>query len=292
MMRLVRALVYSNVFVAILLTFLTVCTYALVGAIEVHWYVPASIFLGSFVLYTFHRLYKIDFIPEDQLAQRHSWVLNYANQLKYAMSIAVFLQLLILPNFDADAIVWVIPAAIISAGYTIPLLPTSFGWQRFRDIPLAKPLIISLVASYLTFGFPVFEQLGMSALFSASFFPLFVERFLFLLAVTIPFDLRDFSNDRHAGLNTLATQFGFQRGRQIAVMISVLWFAQSCYLSIQTEVWWQACAVYGLIFTIVLLAFALLKESWAELRYTLVFEGLILLYALVVFLFSRFHAVA
>ena len=109
------------------------------------------------------------------------------------MSFAVFIQLLILPNFDADAIVWVIPAAIISAGYTIPLLPTAHGWQRFRDIPLAKPLIISIVASYLTFGFPVFEQWGMQALFTKSMFPLFAERMLFLLAVTIPFDLRDIS---------------------------------------------------------------------------------------------------
>ena len=290
--RQVRALIYSNVFVAVLLTFLTASSYEIVDSLEVRWYVPASIFLGSFVLYTFHRLYKIDFIPKDQLAARHLWVLKYANSLKYAMSFAVFIQLLILPSFDADAIVWVIPAAIISAGYTIPLLPTSNGWQRFRDIPLAKPLIISIVASYLTFGFPVFEQWGMNALFTKSLFPLFTERMLFLLAVTIPFDLRDISNDKHAGLNTLATEFGFKRGRQIGLVVVVVWFAQACYLSLQMENNLQMLLTYGVVFALVLFAYAKMKEAWAELRYSLVFEGLIVIYSVALILFSRFHSMA
>jgi 4-hydroxybenzoate polyprenyltransferase len=292
MMRLVRAPVYSNVFVAVILTCLTASSYSIVDSLKEHWYVPVSVFLGSFVLYTFHRLYKIDFIPKDQLAERHAWVLRYANPLKYAMSFAVFVQLLILPNFDADAIVWVIPAAIISAGYTIPLLPTSNGWQRFRDIPLAKPLIISIVASYLTFGFPVFEQWGMQALFTKSMFPLFAERMLFLLAVTIPFDLRDITNDQQAGLNTLATEFGFHRGRQIGLIVTVVWFAQSCYLSFQMENALQMLVTYVALFALVLLAYAKMKESWKELRYTLVFEGLILLYSVALILFSRFHSMA
>jgi 4-hydroxybenzoate polyprenyltransferase len=292
MMQLIRSVVYSNLFVAFLLTSLTVSSYAIVDSLENHWYVPMSIFLGSFVLYTFHRLYKIDFIPKNQLAERHVWVLKYAKPLKYAMSFAVFIQMLILPSFDADAIVWVIPAGVVSAGYTIPLLPTSSGWQRFRDIPLAKPLIISLVASYLTFGFPVFEQWGMQGFLTKSMFPLFVERLLFLLAVTIPFDLRDISNDKHAGINTLATEFGFQRGRQFGLLIAVIWFIQASYLSCQMEGSISMLFIFASLFALVILAYALMKEEWKELKYTLIFEGLILLYALAFILFSRFHSMA
>ena len=290
-MRLVRAFVYSNLFVAVLLSCLTLSTYSMLDYLSFNWFVPVSILLGSFVLYTFHRLYKIDFIPKDQLAQRHLWVLKYATYLKYAMSLAVFIQLLILPNFHADAIVWIIPAGIISAGYTIPLLPTATGWQRFRDIPFAKPIIISLVASYLTFGFPIFEQMGMEDLFSREIFPLFIERVLFLLAVTIPFDLRDISNDQRAGLSTIATQFGFQKGRQVGLLAAVLWFIQTGYVSLRANSI-EFAVIYLGIFSLIIIGYILMKQPWEELKYTLVFEGLILTYALAFILLSRFHSMA
>ena len=290
-MRLVRAFVYSNLFVAVLLSCLTLSTYSMLDYLSFHWFVPVSILLGSFILYTFHRLYKIDCIPKDQLAQRHLWVLKYATYLKYAMSLAVFIQLLILPYFYADAIVWIIPAGIISAGYTIPLLPTATGWHRFRDIPLAKPIIISLVASYLTFGFPIFEQMGMEALFSKEVSPLFIERVLFLLAVTIPFELRDISNDQRAGLSTIATQFGFQKGRQVGLLASVLWFIQTSYVSLRGNSFEFVVICLG-IFSLIIIGYMLMKQSWKELKYTLVFEGLILTYALAFILLSRFHSMA
>ena len=79
-----RVLIYSNVFVALVLAILTWSSYASLSMLDMKWYVPASVFLGSFVLYTFHRLYKIDFIPEDQLSSRHLWVVRRSNAMKYA----------------------------------------------------------------------------------------------------------------------------------------------------------------------------------------------------------------
>ena len=90
MRRFTSILVFSNVFVAAVLGGLTLSSYALIPALQYHWYVPLSVLLGSYVLYSFHRLYKIDFIPITQLEERHRWVLKHAQRVKYVMSFAVF----------------------------------------------------------------------------------------------------------------------------------------------------------------------------------------------------------
>ncbi|MEQ9186253.1 MAG: hypothetical protein RLP15_00850 [Cryomorphaceae bacterium] len=275
-----KGFVYSNLFVALVLSGLSLSSYAQFDQLALHWYVPVSVFLGSFVLYAFHRLYKIDFIPMHQLAERHQWVLAHAIPMKYAMSFAVFILMLILPNFDADTIVWLVPAGIVSIGYTIPIIPYQKGWRRFRDIPLTKPMIIALVVSYLTLAFPHFEQLGVRSLFEPVFLHAFVERFLFLLAVTLPFDMRDIRNDKDSGIQTLGTHFGFENARIVGYWVLLAWVGSIVmrYVIFGAESVFLVAAACMLLY--LLIAYWRLRVAWADMKYTMVFEGAIVLYAL------------
>ncbi|NQV52081.1 MAG: hypothetical protein HQ500_02810 [Flavobacteriales bacterium] len=274
-----KSFVYANLLVATVLASLTLSSFFLIDYLYFRWYVPVSVFLGSFVLYTFHRLYKIDFIPAQQLAERHQWVLKHAQPMKYAMSFAVFGLMLLLPNFNADTVVWLVPAGLISVGYTIPILPSQNGWRRFRDIPLTKPLIIALVVSYITLGFPVFEQMGIQALFEPGFIQRFTERFLFLIVVTIPFDLRDILNDRDAGIHTLGTEFGFKRSRLVGYVIIAAWLISMLMLYFFTASGIGSQLASGLILGFVTAAYASMKPAWDEIKFILVFEGAVLVYA-------------
>jgi hypothetical protein len=284
--RFASSLIYSNVFVATVLACLTQSSYGLLHYTDLKWYVPLSVWLGSFVLYSFHRLYKIDFIPENQLEARHRWVLKRSEYMKYAMSFAVFLLLLILPNFNADTIVWLVPAGIISVGYTVPVIPSRNGWQRFRDIPLTKPLIIAVVVSYLTLGFPLFEDGGIGSLFTDGHFPLLAERCIFLLAVTIPFEMRDILNDRDAGLATLGTQLGWVKARRIALLVASVWVALVIVRGIVIGDTWLTFFPPIMVGLPLLLALTRVRAAWSDVRYTVVFESLILLYALCNYLLS------
>lgn len=287
-----KGFVYSNLFVALVLAGLSLSTYAQFDHLSFHWYVPVSVFLGSFVLYAFHRLYKIDFIPAHRLADRHQWVLKHAVTMKYAMSFAVFLLMLILPNYDADTIVWLVPAGIVSIGYTIPIIPYQKGWRRFRDIPLTKPMIIALVVSYLTLAFPHFEQLGVSALFQPLFLHAFVERFLFLLVVTLPFDMRDIRNDKDSGIQTLGTHFGFDSARTVGLWVLLAWVGS---LAIRNVIFGAEPALLvaaGCMLLYLLIAYWRLRVTWSDMTYTLVFEGAIVWYALSYAIVFAFQTVA
>jgi len=48
------------------------------------------------------------------------------------------------------------------------------------------------------------------------FFLMIIERFLFIFAITIPFDIRDMEGDRTAGLKTLPVFFGERKSLQMA----------------------------------------------------------------------------
>ena len=279
-MKLLRAIVYSNTYVAVVLGLLTTSSYFVVSGLTLKVYVILSVFFGSFMLYNFHRLYKIDFIPEDQLSVRHLWVLAHTKSMKILMALSLFVLLLLTPSYDADTIVALIPAAMISLGYTIPILPSDKGWRRFRDIPFTKPLIIAIVVSYLTFAFPVFEQFGMNSLFDLDVVFGFTERFLFLLVVTIPFDLRDQAGDQQAGIETIATEFGFSKAKRVVMIALLAWLVAVFFQSFYTNTFDLLFYSKLILASFVSLGIWKMNQQRGDLYYILVFEGSIILYAL------------
>lgn len=291
-MRLLRSLIYSNFFVAFVLSLLTASTYTVFSYLEFRWYVVVSVFLGSLVLYSFHRLYKIDFIPQDQRNERHAWMLRHQGLVKGYMAVSVFLLMLILPNFTPDTIVWLVPAAIASIGYTIPFIPVESGWYRLRDIPMSKPFIISLVVSYLTLGYPMFEQEGIELLFTPGPAKLLLERFMFVLAVTIPFEMRDMLSDRQAGLETVATEFGFQSSMRLALTCIGIWFLLLVLRLVNYDLAWITIIIPLCLMLLTVWALWRLRPESSGLFYTLAFEGLIIIYALAMPTLSILHRLA
>lgn len=280
-MRLLRAAIYSNIFVAAVLGALTACTYAVFDYLEFRWHVVAAIFLGSLLLYTFHRLYRTEHLPTEYRGERHEWILRHARPAKITMGLCIFLLMMLLPNFHADAIVWLTPAGIISIGYTIPLVPGENNWWRIRDIPFSKPLVISLVATYLTLAFPLFEQQGIGSVFEPGTLRAFSERLLFILAVTIPFEMRDMNNDKKAGLETVATEFGYIASKRLTWVVAFAWLLLALWRAFEQDLSWPFIAGPFVLLCPLMIGISLLSAERGDLFYTLVFEGMIALYAVV-----------
>ncbi|GAB4381206.1 MAG: hypothetical protein Kow0075_12900 [Salibacteraceae bacterium] len=277
MRALVNFLVYSNLFVALVLAVLTLSSYPLFNGLQLRWYVSAAVFAGAHLLYTFHRLYKIDLIAPGRLEQRHRWMLSFERYMKLCMAVDLLALLLLTPYFDADAVVWLVPAGILSIGYTVPFIPAENKWWRVRDIPLVKPLVIAAVVTYVTLCFPIFEQWGIASLASRAVWLAFSERFLFLLMLTIPFDVRDTGVDRDAGLVTLSTAFGVNFAKRFAIATWALWAIVFYFNHAENTTMFAEAVAFSLL---PLAALLTLAESRSSMYYTMVYEGLILVYAL------------
>lgn len=281
LLKILGSLVYSNFFTAAALTCLTASAYALIPDLEFRYYPVLSIFFGSLMLYNFHRIYKVDMIGEAFIANRHRWLLEHSRFTKYIMGFSAFILMLILPSFDTDDIVWLVPAGIVSIGYTVPFIPVKNSWWRFRDIPIMKPMIIASVVTYLTLAFPVFEELGINSVGSRGVMLIMAERFTFILAVTLPFEIRDIKGDEAAGLVTLASKYGTSIVIRLSMILLVVWISLMI---------WRAFS-FGLTIDHVFLPFLalfapaaglrLIQKPRNEITYALLFEGALIVYAFV-----------
>ncbi len=149
-------------------------------------------------LYSFHRLVSLKRRPADQRIGRFAALERDAGLIRLAVlawtaatvALATYL-------FYHALFIWMLPAILLSLAYVMPV--TRSG-RRLRDLGGAKILWIALAWAWLTAFIPSYVLSGLSLLNSAV---QFLERFFFIAALALPFDVRDRSSDREAGLPNL-----------------------------------------------------------------------------------------
>ena len=102
---------------------------------------------------------------------------------------------------------------------------SSFLFISLRDIPLLKIFIIAFYWTYLTIIIPV---LVYNISFDSNLILNIIVRFLFVLAITIPFDIRDYSVD-DSSKKTIPQLIGLQKATILAVLILLALTATFCF---------------------------------------------------------------
>lgn len=108
--------------------------------------------------------------------------------------------------------------SLLTLAYYLPLIGRT---SRLRQIPYLKPFIIAFNWSLATVVLPVIA--GKAQLFSFPTVMLFFERFLFMAAITIPFDIRDMEADQRHHLQTIPLAVGIRKTLLIAVGLLFLY---------------------------------------------------------------------
>lgn len=211
-MRVVSALIFSNIWIAAGAGALTLASARLSGGS------PGEIVaLGSMVFWATLAVYSLDRWVggrgEDRLAGsvRHSWLSGHRGVVTALIGLgvagsAVSAWMLRLPTLMA-----LVPLGVVSVGYSLPLI----FWKsaRLKDLPHVKTPATALVWAVVTCGLPALELGG--AMVPGVWTWLVLERAFFIYALTLPFDVRDMRSDRAGGLRTLAGRLG--EGRSFAL---------------------------------------------------------------------------
>jgi 4-hydroxybenzoate polyprenyltransferase len=113
----------------------------------------------------------------------------------------------------------ILPFGLISLTYSIPLIPTLNGWKRLRDIPGLKIYVISFVVTITTSTIPLIlmNQINSNDIWLFGF-----QRFFFILAITIPFDIRDFHLDKKWNLKTIPLLLNNEKALKLALTFLAL----------------------------------------------------------------------
>lgn len=127
------------------------------------------------------------------------------------ISLMVLMFTYLMLSFRSEALLGVL--GILSVGYSLPIFTK--GGQRFglRNIPGIKSALIALVWSMSCVLLPILEAQAHyhTQVTYSDMAVLIGKRFLFISALTIPFDIRDMFQDAQSGLKSIPVMLG-ERG--------------------------------------------------------------------------------
>ena len=204
---------HSNAYISIPILAITISTYLTVGKYDWNNYYLAFLFFSTLFLYPLHRLMGLHLTIPLEYSQAQRSVHKNPIIARVAIIIGGIGTLFFTFLLSKEVLQLLIPLGLISLTYSLPLIPTSNGWKRLRDIPGIKIYAITIVVTITTSTIPLLLAQTESTL---DIIFLGVQRFLFILAITIPFDVRDIRIDTKWSLKTIPILLG----KDNAIMLS------------------------------------------------------------------------
>ena len=161
-----------------------------------NFYLPLFVASSTLFVYNFQRLVKINQKPLLYAAGRNNWI--YRNKKLLALltiasaAACVVMHRILEPQ---DYFLLAIPG-FLSVFYAVPFkISPKKTFEAMRSLPYLKLFLISFTWSVSTVFLPAVHAYGFDALLWRETFLLAIEQFLFIAAITIPFDIRDLKFD-------------------------------------------------------------------------------------------------
>ncbi len=202
---------YSSIHIALAATLFILQTYILLDT-EIDLHYLAFIFSSTTFLYTLHNLLGV-YTPQEEVIRDKLNTLRKMKGLLIAM-IVVFgiISTYTFFNLTFNEIIAILLFAFISIWYVIPL----FG-KRLRDYPIIKIFMVSLVWAAIATLIPLYHgDIDMSTRLI-----IFFEKYFFIFAIVIPFDIRDIEFDCSNKVKTIPNKYGIKASIYLA-LISLL----------------------------------------------------------------------
>lgn len=206
------------------------------------------------------------------------WYLRNKWMLYTALVIGLIIAGITVFFLPLDLLLAFAPLAVLSVFYSVPLLPGKADKLAIRAIPGAKIFIIALVWTGVTLLLPTLaaeQELGLRESLHL------IERFTFILAITIPFDMRDLQYDSDE-MRTIPQILGYDRSKDLALillLISTGIYLYSSYIMAGVLPHWTAISPAIIYFVTAFLIFKMKKDA-PDIFYTGILDGTMLLLGL------------
>lgn len=257
LLGLVRPIVYSNLWVASAVWALTKASEWMLDSTA-----PSVALLnagGTLVVYGFARFFEGP-TDGDASSSITSWRMAMPRTTKLSLLLGVVAIIFALydlgwlPSLYAHYAL----AAGLSALYPVPFILSRKG-GGLRSIPGLKLLIIAVVWAYVVGGIPALMA-------GEDFWPIFIERLFWTIALTLPFDIRDVELDARS-LRTLPQLVGPRNAAYLSN--AAIWISYAMAVMIFGLPMYLTFALYLFFATVLLLA----RPQFGDLYYSLLIEG-------------------
>ncbi len=206
--------IFSNIHVALAgfcLTKITLLKFGFNTSIS-----PLFVALSIIVSYNFIRFHEI---KTNRLSWLKQWYLQQKKGL-IMLSIASVLginYLLFFTEFNLKSFLILLPFVFMTFFYVIPIFKIGSLEVSFRNFPGIKIFSIAIAWAGISVLFPLYEE-GFKL--NVSVFIEFVQRILILIAITLPFDIRDLPSDSEE-LKTIPQVLGVNNTKIVGTLLLV-----------------------------------------------------------------------
>lgn len=279
--QLATAIVYSNTWIASGAALLTLQTYWVAGE-EVNVGLIAFVFFATVATYNFQRLLRFNKWWLRATSERLHWLIR-SRRFLLVITLVSFAMAGLLAVFYLQLIHFLalIPLSAISFLYAWRFLPHRSGRRALRDIPGLKIFWIAGSWAAVTVILPLLEADNIDELWP----PLFAERLFFILAITLPFDIRDMHYDS-GNQKTIPQVIGIRRSAWLAQGFNVLFVgAVLVNVAYSNQQGMLMALLLTALVNAVVLAFSFRQRS--EPYYSVILDGLTILQPVMVCLWLQ-----
>ncbi|MES2874479.1 MAG: UbiA family prenyltransferase [Bacteroidota bacterium] len=279
-------LLFSNIFIALCAVAQGLVTYQLLG-MKPEKHVLGLLFFSTLALYNFSILLARPDKPENSEFIRVRWIFSHYRLMITLTMIAVFGILPLFFFLNTSSKILLVCLALVSVAYSLPIFTIHDKNFGLRNIPGVKLFLIAAVWSLSCVLIPILElESSIEAAVSMNDSILLIaKRFLFIAAITVPFDIRDLFQDKRNELKTIPVILGEKKallvcqGLLLIYLILLLLFTKSVDGNF-----------LGLMLTIILTGWLIFKSKWQRNEYYYFFylDGTMIVQFLMLLLCSYF----
>ena len=222
--RFLDTLLFSNVFIACCAVAQGGLTYLLL-ALPVDYVVLVILGCATLALYNFSMILAKPQHPETSPYRRVRWVFRHERSLWVWTGVALAITLVLGLKLHTPSFMLLGIMGVMGLAYNLPIIRISGErrWTGLRQITGLKLFYIGLVWVMSSVLLPVAEayhdDLHIVWLQVAQ---LMGWVFLFVVAITIPFDIRDIYQDKYYGLKTIPVLFGERKALALSAALLAL----------------------------------------------------------------------
>jgi 4-hydroxybenzoate polyprenyltransferase len=214
LLKLLKFIVNSHIFLALAAASITLATQAQLGFQPKIDAFVAMIFLATVFDYNLHRYLTLKIIPESMQIKKNSWAAGNFSVLKAVIIISFALLVSSLFFLRVNTLFLIVPFATLTLLYSVSYLKNRWNGCWHKKIPVVKTVLLAFIwAASTAFLVSLSRE---NTINTSGIILISLERFAFIFAIAIPFDIRDMEVDRKSGINTIPIAFGPARAIQIS----------------------------------------------------------------------------
>jgi len=278
---LIRFVVYSNIFVAICSVALTHLTYLLLDLPKIkNAPVLLFVFCSTYFTYNIQRIVRLNYqeLIGKNIGIRLGWIVRNRSFLLSSSFLALLTSGCCLPYIKSSNLLVLTPLGILSIIYITPFFPYKGKMLSLRKLPFVKIFIISTVWSLVTVLFPYINEYGLNHFNDLNFQLVLLGRFIFIFAITLPFDIRDLKLDKVRKIATIPSAIGKNATIMVSEILLIIYagiiYWQCFELHLLTHNQFTSF-MYSIAISMIIIAFSIKRRP--ELYFSFLVEGTMLI---------------